>query len=336
MSFFSAIDRSADELERQLSWQVNPLTHAVTEGLGRKWHDLAIHSVEKNIFSFPWFVIPSIDLLTRKKAQILTIYDQDILIGLYLFCGDRGYATLPVSFHRTALHPDQFSGLPLVRAGFEEKFARGLCAWIDAAPRDRQFLLMEMLAADGPVARALTKICEQQGRSLVVVESFQRAAIFPLEHRQADADTLIRRSRRKSLRRKARNLAKLGIVRFEKLTSKADLQDWLDGFLILENSGWKKEGGSSVLSNPKEIAFYNQMLPSAFDQNALNFFRLTLDGRAIAYTLDLLGKTRAYCMKCAYDQDYRQYSPGVLMEYETLLFYLKSEEFQLVDSCTDA
>lgn len=335
MSFFSAIDRPGGGSERLPSWRVSPLNASVAKELEQKWQDLAINAAEKNIFSFPWFVIPSIDLLAPKDPQILTIYDEDLLIGLFLFRGDSGYAALPISFDRTALHPEQFSGLPLVRAGFEDKFARGLCDWIDAAPRTGQFLLMDMMASDRPVTQALMKICEGQGRSLTEVERFDRAAILPKDHLEADADALIRSSRRKSLRRKARNLAKQGAVKFERLTKKEALQDWLEEFLAQENSGWKKEAGSSVLSNPNEIAFYQEMIPSAFDQNALNFFRLTLDGRAIAYTLDLLGGPQAYCMKCAFDHDYRQFSPGVLMEYETLKFYLNSGDFHLVDSCTD-
>jgi len=316
-------------------WKSDILNPLVANKLADGWHDLATHAIDKNIFTFPWFVIPSIPLLEKKKSNIITIYQGDLLIGLFLFCEDQGYAKLPMSFYRTALHPDQFLGTPLVRKGYADQFAAGLCNWISSAPPHIQFLLMTLASADSPIIRALHAKVQASQHSLIEVERFERAAIRPRAHKHCEPENLLRPSRLKSLRRKIKNLEKQGTVTLEQLLKASEVESWLNDFMDMENSGWKKKKASSILSLPQDVAFYKKMIPAALEHGALGFFRLCLDGKPIAYTLDLTCTPEAYCMKCAYDPSYRQYAPGVLMEYEALKHYIGQTDYKLVDSCTD-
>ena len=76
------------------------------------------------------------------------------------------------------------------------------------------------------------------------------------------------------------------------------------------------------------------MIAEAFAAQNLHFSRLCIDGEPIAYTLDIVVPPNSYCLKSAIDQRYRKFSPGVLMEYETLKHYLRSDAFTQVDSCS--
>ncbi len=319
---------------RGLTWQCDTLTIDSATALEFAWADLARNANEKNIFTFPWFVIPSLTLLARFDPRIVTIYQDGLLIGLLLVRGDIGYAKLPVPFYRTALHYEQYLGTPLVRAGFEAQFAEGLCAWLDTAPARYCFLALTLMTGEGAVADAIGAQCAAQKRHRMTLNQFRRAAIAPLPQNQETTDFDLGAGRRKSLRRSMRSLSALATVAVERLSDQADLVDWIEDFLRLENTGWKREAGSSILSCPNEAALYRQIISCAFHNGSLNFSRLCLGGQPIAYTLDIVIGRHAYCLKSAIDQTYKKFAPGVLMEFETLKYYRQQQGIELVDSCT--
>jgi len=318
-----------------IRWESDLLTLKSASEIAAVWEDLALHAVEKNIFSFPWFVIPSLPLLDKKEPKIVTVYDGALLIGLFMICQDRGYAKLPLSFARTALHPDQFLGTPLVREGYVDQFATGLCEWLDSAPSKMSFVVLALLTAEQEISDAIIAACKAQKRGLVEVDRFERAAIEPKISPAAHIDERISKGRRKSLRRKMRRLNEEGAVTIEQLSDKKDLNAWIEDFMEMENSGWKKQNASSILSYPEDATFFRDMLTAAFSRGSLNFFRLCVDGKPISYTVDIVCAPEAYCLKTAFDPAYRKFSPGVLMEYETLKYYSNRSDISSVDSCTD-
>jgi hypothetical protein len=299
-----------------------------------QWTDLARQSGEKNIFLFPWTLIPSWPLLEELHPKLLTVWEKDLLIGLQLVRSDKGYAKLPVPFLRTAVHHEQYLATPLVRAGYESAFAKGLCDWLDGSEAQNCFLNLALTSGDGPVHGALIAHCEAEGRASLAANCFTRAAIEVAPEASEAFDSKLSANRRKSLSRARSKLERLGKLRVERLSKAEDLASWIDGFFAMEDTGWKHDNASSILSCPTETALYSRMIKQAFDDGELNFTRLCIDDRPIAYTLDVTARPYGFCLKSAIDQDYRKYSPGVLMEYETLKFYSEQSDCTLLDSCT--
>jgi len=317
-----------------LAWESDALTIHAATALEPAWSDLALNAAEKNIFSFPWYIIPSLPLLAKLNPQVVTIYHGGLLIGLLVVRGDLGYAKLPVPFWRTALHYEQYLGTPLVRAGFEDRFAAGLCGWLDTARADHCFIALTLMTGEGMIADAIAAHCAAEKRPRMALNRFQRAAIALDPHSQNAPADPVGSGRRKSLRRAMQGLAAQGEVRIERLALEADIAVWLEDFLNLENTGWKRDNGSSILACPMETALYRQMVASAFERGSLNFFRLCVAGKPIAYTLDIAAAPHVYCLKSAFDQAFKKHSPGVIMEYETLKYYRQQTGFTQVDSCT--
>ncbi len=317
-----------------LSWQCDPLTLDIAQALEVEWSDLSAAASEQNIFTYPWFVIPSLPLLAKLKPKLLAIRAEGVLIGLVTLRADAGYAKLPVPFWRTAMHYEQFLGTPLVRAGYENKFVAGLCEWLDRAPLGCCFLNLAMMSADSKVAEAIADHCRRDARQFLETNRFQRAAIVPARSHGVEPEQLLSPSRRKSLRKAMRNLSKQGAVTVERLCEESDLEPWLAQFFAMENTGWKHGNGSSILSCANETALYKQIVHTAFHQKNILFSRLCLDGKPIAYTLDIASGPQGYCLKSAIDQDFRKFAPGVLMEFETLKYYLGQERYAHLDSCT--
>ncbi|MGB7373065.1 GNAT family N-acetyltransferase [Pontixanthobacter sp.] len=317
-----------------LSWDCDPLEAQLCAQLEEEWTELASDASEQNPFLFPHFIAQSLALFSDQSARLLAIRDAGILIAIVILRRDVGYAKLPVPFLRSAVHHEQFLCTPLVRAGYEAQFATGLCAWLEHAPAHYCFVKLSMIGADGPIAHAITHHCGTDGRRVFAANRFERAAIVPRGTNAGEVDDLLTANRRKSIRRATKGLAKMGAVTFERLSDGAQLVDWTGQFFAMENTGWKQKNGSSILSCEHETALYRRMIVDAFAAGKLQFTRLCLDGEPIAYTLDIAAGPTVFCLKSAIDQRYRKFSPGVLMELETLKTYLTAKECTFVDSCT--
>ena len=318
----------------RFTWQCEALTAQLCAQMHDEWVQLAKAASEPNIFQFPSYLAHSLRLLADQAALLIAIRENGLLIGTVIVRRDYGYAKLPVLYWNSALHYEQFLGTPLVRKGHENGFATGLCEWLDDAPRDCAFLKLSMIGADGPITKAIARHCDHDQRQLFAANRFARAAIARVGHASANPEDLIGTNRRKSIRKARKKLSQQGEVSIERLNEPAQLEDWTAHFLALENTGWKREKESSILSCEHETALYKAIIGEAFETGNLHFSRLCLDGRPIAYTLDIAAPPIAYCLKSAIDQDFRKFSPGVLMEFETLKHYLAKQDTTFVDSCS--
>ncbi len=317
------------------TWNCTDLDLESAQALVPAWSDLALNAIEKNVFYFPWFIIPSLPLLEKQQPKVVTVHHANQLIGLFLVHNDVGYANMPIPFYRTTIHLHQFLGTPLVRTGYADQFAAGVCAFLDAAPKERSFLLLTHQTGDSDLTRALECLCKHQSRQFVEVDRVQRAAIGPLTGDGTPPDKHLSSNRKKSLSRKLKNLIAQGDVCVEKLTHEGEIDVWLEGFFAIENAGWKGEQKTSILSSANDTALYRDMVSAAFTNGSLNFFRMKLDGKPIAYTLDISGPPYTYCLKTSFDPAFKKYSPGILMEFETLKYYAQHRQYGLVDSCSD-
>ncbi len=320
--------------DHALSWLCGDLTLDTLCTLAPEWEELTQGATEKNIFQFPHFIRNSLPLLAEQEPKIVTVRAAGLLIGIVILRRDVGYAKLPVPFWKSALHHEQYLGSPLVRAGFEEEFVAGLTSWLDQAPFHCGFLQLAKISSDGPFAQAMLRHCAKTGRGIIVANRHERAAIAPKVRSGTKDDSHLSSSRRKSIRRAKKRLHEAGEVSIERLSERDDLDEWTDQFLSMEDTGWKHEAGSSILSCPNETAVYRATIRDAFEGGNLTLTRLSLDGRPIAYTLDVLAPPMGFCLKSAVHPDYRRFSPGVLMEFETLQYYQRQDELDLIDSCT--
>lgn len=322
------------EAASDLSWRSEPLAKALCADLRGEWDELTQAASDPNLFQTSAFSAYSLPLLAEMSPEAIQIRESGLLIGLVILRRDRGYAKLPLPFWRSALHHEQYLGTPLVRKGFEHAFAKGFCEWLDQAPSNCWFVNLSLINMDGALAEAFADYCRQSNRDMFAANRFERAAIRPALHSGTSAEELLRSSRRRSLRKARGKLEKLGTVKIERLSNREELDIWTSHFLAMEDTGWKHDEGSSILSCAKETALYQRIIKDAFAAKTLNFTRLCVDEQPIAYTLDIAAPPTGYCLKSAIDQKLRKYSPGVLLEFETLRHYLEQSELTLLDSCS--
>lgn len=142
------------------------------------------------------------------------------------------------------------------------------------------------------------------------------------------------KARRKSLRRCWRNLEAEGSVRLRiQRPSTGDFAA-IDRFLMLEHSGWKRDRGTSLLTDERDGMFFREMLHNFADDGSVIIGELEVGGRLVASTCNLLRGDTLFALKVGWDPVYASGSPG--MWSELLLpqaVFAEIPELQQIDSC---
>ena len=194
----------------------------------------------------------------------------------------------------TALH-SPFSSLtaPLIRRGAERPAIGSLLDWLSANTGRFGLLTFNEFRLDGPVWAALRDALDQRGQPWLIADEIERPLIDLAAAETGDAYLArLAGKTRQTLRRKWRQLEKLGSLTYE--------------------------------------TFTGDDLPSAMRAMALDVFAgedagttrveaLCLDGRPIAMSIHVGGGDSAVHFKPAYDERYASASPGRLL-------YMKSVE----------
>lgn len=130
----------------------------------------------------------------------------------------------------------------------------------------------------------------------------------------AEYTARLSRNLRGNLRRRQRMLASSGAAVFEVHDGAQRLDELLDEGFAVEGSGWKVAAGSAILSRPEAERFYRGVArwAAARDQLRLDFLRL--DGRCIAFELNVQSSDTLYDIKGGYDPAFAHLSPGLLLQ----------------------
>jgi CelD/BcsL family acetyltransferase involved in cellulose biosynthesis len=218
--------------------------------------------------------------------------------------------------------------LPLVRrAGATAALANGHTPRVD--------LLAEDDAAAAELARAATLL---RGRRLTLapVESGSRSeralrqAAAGSGHRVVSrtvlrspyltippgttaTDALLGRGMRKELRRCRRRLDERGEVTVQIERGDGDVEGCVREAVAIEARQWKGAAGTAIASDAATARFYAAVAHWAAGRGLLHLALLRLDGRAIAFELDLLDAGALSSLKAGFDPDFGKSAPGHLL-----------------------
>jgi CelD/BcsL family acetyltransferase involved in cellulose biosynthesis len=138
--------------------------------------------------------------------------------------------------------------------------------------------------------------------------------------------------RRKDLARTWRRLAERGEVQHESHRSGGGLDGAIRAFLDIEAQGWKGGRGTALACDPLTQRFALEAFTGDAAHSICRADVLAVDGKAIAVSLAVIAGKVAYTVKCAYDETYRKYSPGLLLEVEVIRSFLADRWAERLDS----
>ncbi|MBB6182345.1 GNAT family N-acetyltransferase [Pseudorhizobium flavum] len=124
---------------------------------------------------------------------------------------------------------------------------------------------------------------------------------------------------RSTLRRKLKRARKLGEVTFTVQSPDAEnVGGLIDELIRIEGGGWKGRRGTAIACDATLRVFYHEFSARAAANGRLRIYRMAIDGATIAIRLGVVADNALYELKIAFDEQFRELSPGLLLTHETL------------------
>jgi CelD/BcsL family acetyltransferase involved in cellulose biosynthesis len=193
--------------------------------------------------------------------------------------------------------------------------AEALAALSAALFQDRvRDLAVAPLDASGPALPALHEAARANGYR-TFVRPASRAPYLRLAGDLRVHESSLSRNLRHDVQRRLRRLCEAGVVSVQISERSAGLDDLLEEGFRVEALSWKGRRGTAIVSGEKTTRFYTDLAHWAASVGWLRLAFLRLDGRAIAFQLDLEPRSRYYSLKIGYDPEFERFSPGKLLAY---------------------
>jgi CelD/BcsL family acetyltransferase involved in cellulose biosynthesis len=115
------------------------------------------------------------------------------------------------------------------------------------------------------------------------------------------------------------------------------LDAWLEEGFRLEQSGWKGEGGTAILSAPETELFYREIARRFHERGELRLSRIALDGEAVAFSFCIQSGSSLYSLKVGYDERWRKLVPGLVMQLSIIerCFELGLDAYELLGETSE-
>jgi hypothetical protein len=291
------------------------------------WEDLCRRNVEENVYYAPRYARALLDNLPDDEVGFAVVWHEQRLVALLPVVLD-SFSLSPLAPSRAWRSPYTFSCTPLLDAELAQDAATALLDLL-AGTSGREWHI-PTLNVDGPACRAMTAALRQAGVAFDFSDSFERAAFVQGPRYEDYLAQHIPARRRKDLLRNRRRLEALGAVAHVAHSGGEGLATALDAFLSIEASGWKGARGTALANAPHTERFAQQ----AFAGGDTRIDLLTLDGVPIAASVAVFAGRVGFTVKCAYDERYRSYGAGLLLELEVIRSFLEQGWADRLDAAT--
>ena len=301
--------------------------------------DLATDTLERNVFYESILAEPAARSLgTGRQLEFVFVYRSDPgaprrppqLVGFFPFERIARYRGLPISALVSFTHAHCF-----VRRAAAGQTLAAVFDWL-AGESGAKLVELRSIAADGPVHQLLVEELHARRRPFWLGGWSTRALFQPSHDAESYLRGAVSGSALKEVRRKEKRLRDQGRLVWRELEPGEDARPWLTDFLRLEASGWKGRGKSALACRDDEREFFISAAVAAHERGRLMLLGLFLDDRPLALKCNFLSGDGGFAFKIAFDEAYRAFSPGFLLEVENVRRLHQRPEVRWMDSCADA
>jgi len=314
---------------------------AELEWLAEDLAQLSASCAEPNVFYEPWMLLPALKAFGKDKTFlfVLVFLDRDgkgaHLYGFFPFEIVEQVRGIALRKARLWSYLYFHWCSPLLRSGYEQECLEAFFAWAASTGSPCSLFEFGFLSVDSPLSEGLIDLANRKGFPAYATDLHSRAVLYQPGSLQ-EAGCALAGRRLKEFRRLERRLAEQGALACEQLTDENAVEEWIEGFLDLEASGWKGRCGTALACTEAGREFFSNAVRSAFRQGQLMMLRLRLNDRVLAYKCNFLSGRGAFAFKIAYDEEYGRFSPGVLLELENIRRFRNLTGVEWMDSCASA
>jgi CelD/BcsL family acetyltransferase involved in cellulose biosynthesis len=291
--------------------------------LGSEW-DALLPEDPHPFDSHDWFEAWWMAFGGEADLALCTAWDGDELAGAF---------PLRVEGHRVKGLANGHSGMfrPLAR---DEKAMEALLA--AAFSRQAREIDLQMLPATDP---ALPRL-EAAARKASMRPFGEAGFVSPIVDTSGDLEAWRKESHsswKKRLARYRRKMERDHNATLEIVAVPDSLDAWLEEGLRIEQSGWKGEEGTAILSAPETELFYREIARRFHDRGELRLSRIALDGEAVAFSFCIQAAGSLYSLKAGYDERWRKLVPGLVMQLAIVerCFELGLDAYELLGETSD-
>jgi CelD/BcsL family acetyltransferase involved in cellulose biosynthesis len=255
------------------------------------------------------------------------------LIGVWMLIEGRPRLAWP---YRALVSPTcslAYLGTPVLDPDHARAVLAAMFARIRETPGLPKLLQAGDMSDNGPLMGALKSALAEGSGAWASVERRTRAKLATqLDPKLYWASSMSARGRQ-SFARKRRQLAKLGRLEFSSVDEPDAVRAGLEEFLVLEASGWKAARQSALASDTATARFTRRMVSGLAARRLAAIQSLRLDGQPVAMWIILYSGSGAFTWRTAYDENYRRFSPGVLILEDSTEHLLSNPLVASTDSC---
>lgn len=343
MSTYSHPDKSFDRLHRD-GWSVVVVhdSAALAEHVAA-WEDLVAAALEPNVFYEPWMLLPAFQAFGNgKDIRFVLVFapNPNHPLGLPLLCGffplerQSRYKGLPIGALSLWQHTHCYLCTPLLRTEYAHQALATFFDWLGSDPRRPPLLELKTVHGEGPFHQLLVDHLHEHTTLPFVSSCYTRAFFRPRQDGNAYVQASLKGRHRRGLKRLERLLAETGQMQYLALEAGDDIEAWIEAFLQIEASGWKGRVGTALACTKADQTFFRAVTKEAFRHDRLLMFALHHNGCPIALNCYYRGGEGCYFFKPAFDESYAAFSPGRLLEVETIRRLHAWPGIQWADSCT--
>ena len=303
-----------------------------------EWRELAGRALEPNVFYEPAFALEAAAVFGADAGAVLVWSGTSPrnLLGFFPARIERRRYGIGPPVLTGWTHAYAPLGTPLVERDAAEPV---IAAWLGYLADDNELpglLLLPYLPEQGPFAMALDALLMRVQMPAADFNRHSRAQLVPGNERLLYVERTLGQHKHKELRRSVRRLGDTGAILFTVATEPDAVRAALRDFFALELRGWKGQAGTAAAFNDDIQRFVTAAVSGLATDGKVAINRILIDGRTIAATITLRSADTAWFWKIAYDENFAQHSPGVIISYCVTEDLIEDPSVVRTDSCATA
>lgn len=332
-SFDCQPERTSGAQTRQAMDVTRISTKALCERPLEDWHDLLAKPVTQNPFLHPSYVKAGLDAgLDKGDSAAVIVSRAGKVEGIFPTSPLKVRGMRIPGVWASELNLYHFNGAPLVAKDHAEDVVKAWLHTIGSKDAPSVCVLRHM-DLESDLVGTIAAHAREMSYGLRVIQRYERPRLTR-EHDgfESHIKAVLSKRRLKDIRRNLRRLGEKGEVRLEHVTERAAVAKRLEDFLCIEASGWKGEAGTAFLSDEATARFARAAFATDGEEGLVSIDTLLVDDQPIAVSINLQAGATRFTPKCAIDEDYRTFSPGVLLEYLVIEAFYSGQDCALMDS----
>jgi CelD/BcsL family acetyltransferase involved in cellulose biosynthesis len=303
------------------------------------WIDLLTRADVPNVLMDPAMVQAAAEVFPEAQSQALLAWKPRAdgkrqLAGIWAFSVGRPHqSAFPVRVLTIPPGPHRYLATPVIdRACLDET----LDAMLDAFAADLKLpkiMALDAMSMESPTMAALARVLTARGSAPCVLEQFRCPKLASELDGKSYLEKALSSSSRKKLRQHRRRLAEKGALTTVIATEPEAVRRALEDFMKMEASGWKGQQGTALLCDKGNTEFMRRAIVNMAALGSAYIHALYLDQRPVSMQIVVRAGSAAFTWKTAYDEQFHDFSPGMLLLEDYTTTFLADKSIAYVDSC---